>query len=81
MASLLIPFPHAVDDHQTRNAGFLSLVGAATLLPQEQLTPEAVSEFCLTPPSVLQEMAARARALARPEAASEVARMCEEFAK
>lgn len=81
VASLLIPFPHAVDDHQTRNAGFLSLVGAATLLPQEQLTPEAVSEFCLTPPSVLQEMAARARALARPEAASEVARMCEEFAK
>ena len=81
VASLLVPFPHAVDDHQTRNAEFLSLVGAATLLPQEQLTPEAVSQFCRTPPATLQEMAARARALARPEATAEVVRICEDLAR
>jgi UDP-N-acetylglucosamine:LPS N-acetylglucosamine transferase len=40
VASLLVPFPHAVDDHQTSNARFLSSAGAAILLPQDQLTPE-----------------------------------------
>jgi UDP-N-acetylglucosamine--N-acetylmuramyl-(pentapeptide) pyrophosphoryl-undecaprenol N-acetylglucosamine transferase len=36
VASLLVPFPHAVDDHQTSNARFLSSAGAAILLPQDQ---------------------------------------------
>jgi hypothetical protein len=36
VASLLVPFPHAVDDHQTSNARFLSSAGAAILLPQDR---------------------------------------------
>jgi hypothetical protein len=45
VASLLVPFPHAVDDHQTSNARFLSSAGAAILLPQNQLTPERLAEI------------------------------------
>jgi UDP-N-acetylglucosamine--N-acetylmuramyl-(pentapeptide) pyrophosphoryl-undecaprenol N-acetylglucosamine transferase len=81
VASVLVPFPHAVDDHQTLNANFLSLAGAAILLPQQELTPEAISELCQCPRSRLQEMAERARELAKPEATAELARMCEELAK
>jgi UDP-N-acetylglucosamine--N-acetylmuramyl-(pentapeptide) pyrophosphoryl-undecaprenol N-acetylglucosamine transferase len=80
VASVLVPFPHAVDDHQTRNANFLSLAGAAILLPQQQLTPETISELCRSPRSQLREMAERARELAKPEATTELARMCEELA-
>ena len=81
VASVLIPFPHAVDDHQTCNANFLSLAGAAILLPQEQMTPEAISELCKCPRSRLQEMSERARELAKPEATAALARMCEELVK
>ena len=38
VASVLIPFPFAVDDHQTYNARFLSEQGAAVLLPQKELS-------------------------------------------
>jgi UDP-N-acetylglucosamine--N-acetylmuramyl-(pentapeptide) pyrophosphoryl-undecaprenol N-acetylglucosamine transferase len=38
VASVLVPFPYAVDDHQTANARFLSLAGGAILLPQSELT-------------------------------------------
>jgi UDP-N-acetylglucosamine--N-acetylmuramyl-(pentapeptide) pyrophosphoryl-undecaprenol N-acetylglucosamine transferase len=43
VASVLVPFPHAVDDHQTGNARFLSEAGAAILLPQKELTPEKLA--------------------------------------
>ena len=43
VASILVPFPHAVDDHQTGNARFLVNVGGAFLLPQTELTPEAIA--------------------------------------
>jgi hypothetical protein len=49
VASVLVPFPHAVDDHQTANARFLSLAGGAILLPQSELTPEAISRCVNTP--------------------------------
>jgi UDP-N-acetylglucosamine--N-acetylmuramyl-(pentapeptide) pyrophosphoryl-undecaprenol N-acetylglucosamine transferase len=81
VASVLVPFPHAVDDHQTLNASFLSQAGAALLLPQAQLTPAAISELCTYSRSRLQEMAQRARELAKPEATAELARMCEELAQ
>src|SRR4029077_622788 len=48
MASLLVPFPHAVDDHQTANARFLSEKGAAILLPQGELTPQKLSALLLS---------------------------------
>lgn len=43
-ASLLVPFPHAVDDHQTRNAEHLVRVGAARLMPESELTPERLAQ-------------------------------------
>ncbi len=39
VAALFVPFPHAVDDHQTTNAEFLSKQGAALLVQQQDLTP------------------------------------------
>ncbi|MBE2258038.1 MAG: undecaprenyldiphospho-muramoylpentapeptide beta-N-acetylglucosaminyltransferase [Rhodobacteraceae bacterium] len=80
VASILVPFPHAVDDHQTSNAKFLSLAGGAILLPQDQLTPESISLLRNYPLGQLGEMAERARTLAKPEATADVARMCEELA-
>ena len=79
VASILVPFPHAVDDHQTSNAKFLSSAGGATLLPQAELTPESISLLRDYPRSRLAEMAERARHLAKPEATADVARMCEEL--
>jgi UDP-N-acetylglucosamine--N-acetylmuramyl-(pentapeptide) pyrophosphoryl-undecaprenol N-acetylglucosamine transferase len=81
MASILVPFPHAVDDHQTANARFLSSQGAAVLLPQSALTPEKLAETLgtLDRPRLL-DMAKKARALGRPGAARLVAARCMELA-
>jgi UDP-N-acetylglucosamine--N-acetylmuramyl-(pentapeptide) pyrophosphoryl-undecaprenol N-acetylglucosamine transferase len=77
MASVLVPFPHAVDDHQTANARFLSDKGAAILLPQSGLTPERLSELLRTlDRPALAEMARKARALGKPGAARAVADRC-----
>jgi UDP-N-acetylglucosamine--N-acetylmuramyl-(pentapeptide) pyrophosphoryl-undecaprenol N-acetylglucosamine transferase len=81
VASLLVPFPHAVDDHQTGNARFLAEHGGAYLLPQTELNAERLAGILasIDRPRLLQ-MAEHARALARPLAAAEVARVCEELA-
>lgn len=76
-----VPFPHAVDDHQTMNARFLASAGGAILLPQGDMTPESVSLLRNYTRGQLLQMAERARALAKPEAAAEVARVCEEVVK
>jgi len=81
VASILVPFPHAVDDHQTSNAKFLVSAGGAFLLPQNEMTPESISLVRNYSRGQLQQMAARARAMAKPEAASEVAQVCEEVVK
>ena len=81
IASILVPFPFAVDDHQTSNARFLALAGGAVLLPQNEMTPEAVSLLRNYSRGQLLQMAEKARALAKPDAAAEVARVCEETAK
>jgi UDP-N-acetylglucosamine--N-acetylmuramyl-(pentapeptide) pyrophosphoryl-undecaprenol N-acetylglucosamine transferase len=81
VASILIPFPFAVDDHQTRNAEFLSKRGAAVLLPQSELSAQKLA-------GLLQElnrekllaMAQQARALAKADAADAVAAICTEVA-
>lgn len=77
VASVLVPFPHAVDDHQTGNARFLADAGAAVLLPQTELTPQRLA-------ALLQEMdrerlltmADKARRCAKPEATVRVADVC-----
>jgi UDP-N-acetylglucosamine--N-acetylmuramyl-(pentapeptide) pyrophosphoryl-undecaprenol N-acetylglucosamine transferase len=42
--AVLVPLPHAIDDHQTHNARALANAGAALLVPQTQLTPEYLTE-------------------------------------
>jgi len=82
VASLMVPFPHAVDDHQTSNARFLSSRDAAMLVPQAELAPRRLAALLeeLDRPRLL-AMAERARALARPDAAAQVADACEAIAR
>jgi len=81
-ASLLVPYPHAVDDHQTSNARFLSDAGAAVLVPQGELSAERLAGLIggFTRDALL-AMADRARALARPDATRRVADVCEAVAR
>ena len=81
VASILVPFPHAVDDHQTVNAKFLVNVGGAFLLPQTELTPESIALIRNYSRGQLLEMAEKARSLAKPDATEEVANICAESAK
>lgn len=82
VASILVPFPHAVDDHQSANARFLADRGAAVLVPQSELTPQKLAQLVesLERPKLL-EMARRARELGKPEAARVVAQRCMEIAR
>ena len=77
VASVLVPLPHAVDDHQTANARFLAERDAAILIPQRELTARRLVDVItgLTRQSLCQ-MAARARELGRPRATVEVADQC-----
>ncbi|MFN3885107.1 MAG: undecaprenyldiphospho-muramoylpentapeptide beta-N-acetylglucosaminyltransferase [Rhodocyclaceae bacterium] len=81
VASILVPYPHAVDDHQTANARFLASAGAAILLPQGELTPERVALIRDLKRPQLLEMAEKARALAMPDATQAVAKACEEVSR
>jgi UDP-N-acetylglucosamine--N-acetylmuramyl-(pentapeptide) pyrophosphoryl-undecaprenol N-acetylglucosamine transferase len=81
VASVLVPFPHAVDDHQRANAKFLAAAGGAILMPQREMTPESVARTVAKTREELLRMAERARALAMPEAAETLARACEEVCK
>lgn len=82
VAALFVPFPHAVDDHQTTNAKFLSSQGAALLVQQNDLTAEGLAQTIasLTRPQ-LKDMARLARGLAKPEATRRVAEVCSELAR
>jgi UDP-N-acetylglucosamine--N-acetylmuramyl-(pentapeptide) pyrophosphoryl-undecaprenol N-acetylglucosamine transferase len=81
VASILVPYPHAVDDHQTTNAQFLAQRQAAVLLPQSQLTPEGLAaQLAALDRAKLLEMAQAARAQARSAATEEVAQECAELA-
>jgi UDP-N-acetylglucosamine--N-acetylmuramyl-(pentapeptide) pyrophosphoryl-undecaprenol N-acetylglucosamine transferase len=82
LASVLVPFPHAVDDHQTANAKFLADRGAAVLIQQRDLTPQKLADLIvsLDRPKLL-DMARKARSLGKPDAAAVVARRCMELAR
>ena len=78
VASVLVPYPFAVDDHQTANARYLSDEQAAVLCPQGSITPESLVSTLkplLSRPKLLQ-MATVARKLAQPEATAIVAGFC-----
>jgi len=82
VASVLIPFPHAVDDHQTRNARFLADAGAATLIPQSALTAQMLAQMLQQADRAgLLAQACAARAQSRPDAAEIVAQACAALAK
>jgi UDP-N-acetylglucosamine--N-acetylmuramyl-(pentapeptide) pyrophosphoryl-undecaprenol N-acetylglucosamine transferase len=82
MASILVPFPHAVDDHQTANARFLADKGAAILVPQSEMTAAKLAALIGSlDRAKLLDMANKARALGKPDAARLVARRCMEIAR
>jgi UDP-N-acetylglucosamine--N-acetylmuramyl-(pentapeptide) pyrophosphoryl-undecaprenol N-acetylglucosamine transferase len=75
--ALLVPFPYAVDDHQTTNARFLSERGGAVLIPQAELTPEKLAGLLATlDREKLLAMARAARAAGKPDATRTVAEAC-----
>jgi UDP-N-acetylglucosamine--N-acetylmuramyl-(pentapeptide) pyrophosphoryl-undecaprenol N-acetylglucosamine transferase len=77
VAALFVPFPYAVDDHQTTNARFLSERGAAVLVQQRDLSPEVLADWLRGETrETLGRMAERARSLAKPEATDRVAQVC-----
>lgn len=81
-ASVLVPFPAAVDDHQTHNARFLVDAGAAWLEPQAGLTPEKLAALLMgLDRARLLAMATKARAVARTGAVEAVVGACIELAK
>jgi len=75
--AILVPFPAAVDDHQTANARFLVDAGAGWLMPQSEFTPGQLAGLIgqLARPE-LARMATIARGRAAPESAMQVARVC-----
>jgi UDP-N-acetylglucosamine--N-acetylmuramyl-(pentapeptide) pyrophosphoryl-undecaprenol N-acetylglucosamine transferase len=82
VASVLVPFPYAVDDHQTSNAKFLSDRNAAVLVQQQALTPQYLAKLltAFTREQLL-EMAIHARRLAKPDSTRLVADACMEMTK
>ena len=82
VASVLVPFAHAVDDHQTRNAEYLSEANAAIILSQASLEPESLAKILkplLSDRAVLLSMAESARQMALPNAAESVVEACAEW--
>jgi len=81
IASVLVPYPHSVDDHQMINARFLADHGAALLIPQRELTAQRLSEVLAGfGRERLLGMAQAARAVGKPEATQAVAQVCMELA-
>lgn len=81
-AAILVPYPHAVDDHQTANARYLADRDAAILLPQAELSAARLAEILgelAIHRDVLVKMASAARACASPDAADAVAQVCLEL--
>ena len=83
MASIMVPYPYAVDDHQTANAQYLSQSGAAILVSQDDLTKELLSDLledlCANREKLI-EMSSKAKALAKPQATNKVAAICADLA-
>ena len=82
LGSLMVPFPFAVDDHQTTNAAYLAEGGAAIVIQQKELSADKMAQILndLNREKCL-DMAIKARALGRPEATESVATICIEVAR
>jgi UDP-N-acetylglucosamine--N-acetylmuramyl-(pentapeptide) pyrophosphoryl-undecaprenol N-acetylglucosamine transferase len=80
--AVLVPFPFAVDDHQTGNAEFLSEAGAAWLIQQKDLTADKLAMLIGgLDREKLATMADKAHTLAKPDATARVADICEALAQ
>ena len=81
-AALFVPFPHAVDDHQSANARFLVDAGAARLVPQSELTPEKLARLLQkTERSALVQPALKAKSMQKINATETLVAACEELAR
>ncbi|MEQ9546069.1 MAG: undecaprenyldiphospho-muramoylpentapeptide beta-N-acetylglucosaminyltransferase [Marinobacter sp.] len=83
LGAILVPFPHAVDDHQTRNGQRMVNAEAAVLVPQSKLNPGSLAETLgdlARDRSRVLNMAKAARSLARPDATERVVNYCLEAA-
>ena len=79
LGAILVPYPSAVDDHQTLNARFLVNAGAAVLMPQAGLSAQVLATELAAwarDRQLVAERAFNARSLARPDATSELAGVC-----
>jgi len=80
-AAVFVPFPHAVDDHQTANARFLADAGGGWLVQQRDLSAESLSQLLQnTERAALLERALKAKTMQKIHATREVANACEELA-
>src|SRR3984893_3391936 len=82
LPSILIPFPYAADDHQTRNAEFFASAGAAFVLKESELTPESLTEKIremIGRPEQLRRMSENCPRLAPRDAANRVATTMEKY--
>jgi UDP-N-acetylglucosamine--N-acetylmuramyl-(pentapeptide) pyrophosphoryl-undecaprenol N-acetylglucosamine transferase len=81
-AAIFVPFPAAVDDHQTTNAQFLVAQGGGWLLPQAPLTPQSLAELLsgLTREALLKK-ATQAKTLEKLGATEAVVMACEELTR
>ncbi|NOQ90074.1 MAG: undecaprenyldiphospho-muramoylpentapeptide beta-N-acetylglucosaminyltransferase [Gammaproteobacteria bacterium] len=79
VASILVPYPHAVDDHQTHNAHYLENAGAAIIRQQDELSADwlvdVINDFSVNRKKLL-DMAVAARKLAIPGSAKTIADAC-----
>jgi UDP-N-acetylglucosamine--N-acetylmuramyl-(pentapeptide) pyrophosphoryl-undecaprenol N-acetylglucosamine transferase len=81
-AALFVPFPFAVDDHQTTNARFLADAGGAWLVQQKDLTPQSLADRLKSlQRAQLMEMATLAKQMQKTEALAAVVAACESLAK
>lgn len=77
VAAFFVPFPYAVDDHQTTNAAFLADSGAALVVQQRDLTVDSLAAWLRSQTrDSLAAMAERSRSLAKPDATEQVATIC-----
>ncbi len=81
-AAIFVPFPFAVDDHQTTNAKFLSEQGAATLVPQTELTVERIVHLLSKNERLAQHLCRlKAYSLRKTDATEQVVQACEDLAR
>jgi UDP-N-acetylglucosamine--N-acetylmuramyl-(pentapeptide) pyrophosphoryl-undecaprenol N-acetylglucosamine transferase len=83
VASVLVPYPYAVDDHQTVNAGYLTAAQAALRVPENEFTAQRLAglirDLCAEPQQLLR-MASAARRVGKRNATNDVAELCMEVA-